>query len=531
MKRTINYSFILVVLLAALSLLSCRRTEVDMQLSRTFMPSGDIKISSGQTSATISWVAALYTNKATYTVDLSQDSSFQTTAHRFTTDTASLVITDDYLVSRTKYYVRVRTNAKDSTKSSLWLTSNAFSITGEQLFLALSAADIIDKSVILRWQTTTALSKIVLKPASGAEVVVNLTDPESQAGKKQVDGLKASTTYTAEIFTSTGKSKGILTFTTKAGVPAGGLLVDLTGFTNRPSVLADTFPLIPAGSTIVLKRGETYVIGAELAIDKPVSFVSEISFSPVFPVIKFNSNLNLGANTSIDSIVFRELTLVGADYTASYIMNADKPCTVNKMIFETCKMEIFRGVLRIKSTVDGTTVNNVLMNNCIIDSIADYGVVNGSAAGAFLNVTIQNSTIYKAQKVIVGRKLSTSVLLSDCTFNEAPQGGGSSYLVDYSSSINVSNGIKLVSCILGPGRLNGASTAVRGIVAGGGTSVTSSNSFSTSDYSASANPIPGLTGYSGSSTTLFQAPAAGNFYLKDNNFTGKSTVGDPRWRQ
>lgn len=524
----------MIMLIALTGFMSCKRHEDDLALTRMFMPSGDIKITTTDTVATITWDAALYTKgqAVTYTVELSGDTLFQTKEQTFTTDTSGIVITGQYLTVRKKYYVRIRTNGKDSTTNSKWLTSNGFSITGEQLFLPLPGTDIIDKAVILKWKSTPGLTKIVLSTPGAPPVEVPLTEEESTNGEKLVEQLTPSTQYTVEIFDGSGKSKGILVFSTKASPAGGELVVDLTGITGNPSILEDTLPKLAAGSIVILKRAETYNISSEVNLSRSVTMISENSFNPVLPLIYFSSNLNITAGSIIDSVVFRNVVIRGSDYASKYVMNINKVGTIGKISFESCFIEIFRGVVRLQtSATGGTQVNDFSITDCVIDSISNYGIVNvDNAACAVQDITISNSTIYKAEKVVTSKQNSNAVIITDCTVNEAPQGGGSSYLIDY-NSVNVTAGIKLKNCIVGTGRSNAGNTSVRGARAGATTVIEASNTYNTSDYVVSNNAIPGLIPYNGASAALFLDPAKGNFTIKDNGFAGKSSAGDPRWRQ
>ncbi|WP_291913914.1 DUF5123 domain-containing protein [Chitinophaga sp. CB10] len=525
-----NYKYLVVILLAIAGLGACKRTEDDLAMPREFMPSGEISISSEDTVAILTWKAALYTTKATYTVDLSKDSTFATYEHRFTTDTSGIRINDNYLTPRAKYFVRVRTNNADSTKSSHWLTSKSFSISGEQWLINPAATDIIDKSAIISWKPAPGFVKLELKATSEPVITVALDAATSQAGHIQVNGLKAATTYNVEIYDAAGKSKGYITFKTKDGVPANGTVIDLSAISGRPSVLMDTIAVVPSGSTIILKRGENYAFTSEVVLSKSLSIVAEISFNPNYPVITFNSAMNLSAGATIDSVLFREVTLKGAVYTGSYVMNINKAGSIGKVNFESCNLEMFRGVVRVQTAdAAGTAINTIGFNNCVIDSIADYGVVNGNAQSALSNIRITNSTLYKMQKVIVGGKQAEAVEFTNVTINEAPQANSTSYLVDFNAN-NVSNGIKFTGCILGHGRINSNAISVRGVRAGSGTTVSASATYTTGDYTATSNPIPGVIGYSATVAALFEDPYNGNFRIKDSGFPGKATAGDPRWR-
>lgn len=510
-------------------LLACKKKEDTLNLPRQFMPAGDISVRAADTIAILSWKAAVFTTKGVgYTVEISQDSLFTTPGQSFHTDTTAITIHQEALVVRKVYYARVRTEGKDTATSSHWLYSKGFAITGEQLFLPVADSNLIDKSVILYWKPTAGLTKLTFV-TGGVTRTIPLTAEQSMAGKLQVDTLSPATTYTVEIFKADA-SKGILNITTRAAVATGPNVVDLSGYTGIPAILQDTLPKVPAGAIIILRKGERYVISQPFDISGAISFVSEISFDARLPQIYFENNFNFAAGSVVDSVVFKDISLRSNSYTGRYVVNANKVATVGKVVFESCRIEVFRGVFRLQtSAAGGTQVGDLLVRNCVVDSIADYGLVHVSnAACAIQHITVQNSTVYKAEKLLVSAQASNALVLSNCTFSEVPQGGGTVYLVDYNAN-NVMNGISLNNCIVGVGLNNGGSVTVRGIRAGTGTTISAGGSYTTSDYVAAANPIAGLTVYTGKMTDLFSDPYNGNFKLIDGKFAGSGTAGDPRW--
>jgi len=178
-----------------------------------------------------------------------------------------------------------------------------------------------------------------------------------------------------------------------------------------------------------------------------------------------------------------------------------------------------------------TTVSNFTVNNCIFDSLAGYGVITVDNASCKAdNITITNSTIYKAEKIITSKSASNSVTLQGLTINEAP-GGSGNYVIDYNSA-TISTPVIIKDCILGIGKTSSGSIAVRGARMSNGSFLVT-NTYSTSDYTlqaATPNPIPDLIPYTMKSTEIWQDPFNGNFKLTDATLVSKS-VGDPRgWR-
>jgi hypothetical protein len=506
--------------------------DPNFTLPHQFKP-GDISITTEQTKATLTWKASLFAPVATaYTVQVSKDSTFATNiVYDKVVNSTTAVVTDSVMAVRQTHYARVKANSSGSTAESGWVRSNGFSITGEQIFLALTASDIIDNAVLLKWRTTPGLVRIVITPLpAGTPITVNLTPADLTAEKKIISGLAANTNYSAEIFDAV-KSKGYLTFTTAA--PLSGNLVDLRSITGRPSVLTDTLPLIGNASTVILRRGETYNVAATLNLSKSVKIISGSDLSnPNQAIISLPSNFNIVAGSTIAYIDFQDVSLIATDYTSKYVFNISNACTITRMGFENCRIEKMRGVVRLQTAVINLT--NFVVNNCIIDSISNYGVINIDNANCKTdNISIKNSTIYKTERVVTSTKQtqgSTSVIIENCTFNEAPLGNSTgSFIVDY-STFNVTNGITITNCIFGKGKPNGASIDVRDVRAGAATTINSSNNYITSDHVVVASPLTPVINYSGTSVVLWQDPAGGNFRFADNTFPGRTTTGDPRWR-
>src|SRR5207244_2465703 len=133
-----------------------------------------------------------------------------------------------------------------------------------------SISDITESAVRVSWAPSGAeVTSVSILKASDSSVVttVTLTPADVTNQYKIINGLVSSTKYIIFIYSGT-KVRGFADFSTKA--PFSGNLVDLRGITGRTSVLADTIPLIPSGSTVILKRGETYTISTALNLSKTI---------------------------------------------------------------------------------------------------------------------------------------------------------------------------------------------------------------------------------------------------------------------
>jgi Domain of unknown function (DUF5123)/Domain of unknown function (DUF4957)/Tissue factor len=532
MKRiviNISVKWLFVTSLLATIFISCQKHyDPNFTLPHQFKP-GDITITTEQTKATLTWKASLFSPAATsYTVQVSKDSTFAANiVYDKVVNSTTAVVTDSVLAIRQAYYARVKANSAGTTAESGWVRSNSFSITGEQIFLALTTSDIIDNGVLLKWRTTPGLVRIVITPLPGTPFTVNLTPADLTAEKRIINGLLPNTNYSAEIFDAI-KSKGYLTFRTTSAL--SGNIIDLRGITGRPSVLADTLPLIADASTVVLKRGEIYTIAVALNLNKSVKIISGADLTnPNQAIISLPANFNITAGSTIAFIDFQDVSLIATDYTAKYVFNISNACTITRIGFESCRIENMRGVTRLQTAIINLT--NYVVSNCIIDSISNYGVitvdnVNCTAA----NISIKNSTMYKTERIVISKQNSTSVVIDNCTFNEAPFGNSTaSFIVDY-NTLNVTGGVTISNSIFGKGKPNAGNILVRDVRVGASTTISSSNNYITADHTVTANPLTPVINYTGTSVTLWVDPYGGNFRFADITFPGRTTTGDPRWR-
>jgi hypothetical protein len=516
---------ILILIAVVLTLVTaCKKAaDFDSSPARSFRPAPNGALVADSNTITAKWYQIK--DISSYTIQISKD-TFKTILRSVNLlDTASYTFKN--LDFNKLYFVHVRANATDTNFSSKWSDLGSIK-TGPSILKVPVSVDITDEAVRVTWITKGApVSSIkILKTDSSVVKTVALTPTDIASELKIINGLIPSTNYIIALYSGTD-ARGFADFTTNA--PLVG--IDLRGFTGRPSVLSDTIPIIPDGSTVILKRGEPYNIGAVINLSKAITIVSGPDLAtPAQAVISMPNNFNIVSGATIDFIVFKDVTLRGTDYTAKYVFNINVACTIKQMSFIGCKGEIFRGLVRTQA--QPAVINNFLIDNCILDSLSNYGVltvdVNTSKAD---NIIIRNSTIYKAEKIITSKNNSTSVLIENCTINEAPT--TSSYYVDYSTSPTnvVANGITINNCIFGIGKLTTTGAAsIRGVRAGAATSISGSTNYRTFDQVSAGNDVPGLTTYTRPVAQLFVDAANGNYKIADVTFPGKSNSGDPRWR-
>ena len=515
---------IIITALVSIVVYSCEKKPIERFVpDRMFTPTG-VTVTGGDTAVTISWPSSLFSQGrgVTYTVEVSQDSLFKATPDlSLTVDNTFRTITDDTLKDRTAYFARVKANATAASAESNWVMGDMhFTLVGVQIFQPVQFADILDNAVILRWTSTPGVDKIIITKPNGDTIDVPISAGDNTAGMKLIKGLTGSTTYTAEIFAGS-RSKGLLTFTTKASI-TGNSIIDLRDATDE-QVLYDTLPQIPDGSIVLLARGGTYTIPAVYTFDRSVSIMSGLGFGDPATILLSS---NFDATGNIDSLLFSDVTIAN-DGGSSYFMNVGHAATIGTMTIANITTQgVFNNsFIRLKTS--GDEIVNLNIKNCIIDSFgiaSKYAVLyaNASSNAKIDNIEIDNSTFYSFYYFIRQDGITgTSLNINNCTFNDMINNGG--YFVNYSgtfpTAFNIINSI--FGSTIDPTNANGIKSSANAVL---------SNCYLTSDCVFSANPITGGNTYSGAAADLFMDPANGDFKIKDNSFAGKSTAGDPRWR-
>ena len=501
---------------------SCQKEEELGEAPRLFRPvmKGDLQSTGNFIEA--SWQRVK--DAGSYTIQVSRD-TFKTIDLSVDVDSADVLIEE--LKWDQLYQVQVRANGADSSKNSKFGLLGAVKTPKFPTILKTATInDVTESSAILRWTNTgdpVTQIKVYSEPGRVLVNTVPLSSSDVLNEYKVITGLSSASTYYLELLSNT-RLRGYNSYTTKA--PFAGKVIDLREITDRPSVLQDTIPLVPSGSTIILKKGLTYNIAAATSFSKTVTITSGDDLLVQTPAnIYFTNNFNFAAGSTIDSISFVNVNLTGSDYTAKYIFNNTNSASVGKIKFESCKIAYLRGITRLQS---GTvTLSNYEINKCLIDSISGYGLITvGAATCKAENIAIRNSTVSRTEVIVVSGQSSNSVVVENCTFYRAPKGG--SYLLDY-GTFSVTGGIKLFNNIFSIAKSNAGSISARGIRVTNSL-IDVSNNYTTSDYVSGGSPIPSVISYTRPSGDVFTDPSTNNYKIKDNGFPGRSSAGDPRWR-
>ena len=318
------------------------------------------------------------------------------------------------------------------------------------------------------------------------------------------------------------------------GYANGQDVIDLTGIDNA-NILVDTLPDIPDGAVVLLEPGRTYNGG--YAFDKSVTLQSSDPTNEMKPLFLNSSDCNFAADAMIDSLIFKNLEITGAgdSYNNRYVINSNVSATIGDFKFESCYIHSLRGVFRMKDAGPGS-VENYIINDCIIDSIRDYAILTVDMTNWMVNnIMIKNSTIYKCRAFITNKNNSNSLVIDGCTINEVPATGQRLFRWRESGQDNVTEGITIKNTLWGPGwdETGVDSTDYDGFDGLGATEWKVENTWATSDlvFQEGKDTIFALLEkiYDGASTDLWTYPYEGEFFFLEESFVGIGIAGDPRW--
>ena len=318
------------------------------------------------------------------------------------------------------------------------------------------------------------------------------------------------------------------------GYANGQDIIDLTGIDNA-NILVDTLPDIPNGSIVLLEPGRTYNGG--YAFDKSVTIQSSDPTNEMMPVFLNSSDCNFAADAMIDSLIFKNLEITGAgdNYNNRYVINSNVSATIGDFIFESCYIHSLRGIFRMKDNGPGS-VENYIINDCVIDSIRDYGILTVDMNTWMVNnIIIKNSTIYQCRAFITNKNNSNSCVIENCTINEIPAAGQRLFRWREAGQDNVTEGIVIKNSLWGHGwdeTLTG-DTSFDGFDGLGSTEWKVENTWATNDlvFQAGKDTIFALLDnvYEGGASDLWNYPYEGDFSFLDEGFAGNGSAGDPRW--
>ena len=536
---------VLLAVFGVLGFTACKEDEMIYEQTRLFRPVLNEELFSEANTIIVNM--GNLREAVSYTLEVSRD-TFKTVDYLIEADTAYVVV-DKALVGEdlfwnTLYQVRATARATDSQYDSKPADlGNVRTQRFPSIINDPSSYDVIDIAARVTWVQAGAA-------VTGTQVFagddLKLTTPllpeqpvQSGATETIVTGLEPETKYQIAIY-SEEVLRGWVAYTTlPADIdPTAPGVIDVRENTSL-SAVADAVATAPDGATILVKRGMTYDLPSK-DLDKSITIRAAYGFGPDKAKLYTTGNWNIAGGAQIDHIRFVDLELRGADYSGDYVFNPNASgIRVGELSFDNCEIGTFRGILRIRGTVE---IDQYIIRNSVVDSIGSYGILTTDTdpkpedpTARVNHMRFENSTFNKIQVGIVSRNNSTSITIESCTFANFPAAGG--LLLRYrggDGNNNVSQGVKIYNSVFGHGwdEAGAENYAIRGMEGLGSTPFDIVNVFSTADFSFSSGEIPGFPvgNYGKGQNDLWVNPDINNFNFKDGGFSGKYTTGDPRWR-
>jgi hypothetical protein len=525
-----KYLIMLSCLLAVIFIASsCKEEDENIGIPRLFMPQVTSVDNTVDNELTVNWVISK--GVANYKIDLALDSAFLNIVKSDTVENTVSSIKFTELIGATEYFIRIKALNTDTLYHS---KDRILSAVTYSIFLD-NPIYVLDNSFIAKWTVkglpVTQVKVRLNSKELGYPIVKEFDVAESEAsqGLKTVSGFKGDTQYIIELY-SGSLIRGIGYVTTKTSINNSIDLRDIDP-ALKDLIFNDTIAKVPSGSVIVLKRGETYNLTSTVALSKSISFVSGYAFLPDFATIKITKNLTFLLGSTIGRVAFTDLNITGATNGAFFIVSQLASCNIDTISFEGCHISTFRGGIRLRGS---EIVNNVLVNNCLIDSTSDYGFIctRDAVTDIIKNISIKNSTVYRSRRFIqMSQYLANTpqtTIVENCTFYDAPYTGN--ILIDFPTNTTMQASVTVKNCIFG--KAGAPPPAIPTVALKYGTSISfdaGASNYTTNDFYFSGNSTP--TTYNDFSTALFADPVHFDFTIKDGGFSGKNTAGDPRWRK
>ncbi len=399
----------------------------------------------------------------------------------------------------------------------------------------LSVTNISGTAATFNWNTSFAVTKIVVTPATGADIQVPI--PNASAGTITVSTLSPTVFYTAKIYVGekAGNAKSFRTWYT---IPAGATNVAPSATPNDGG-LGDAITAAADGAVLVLSSGNYYLSTTpETGYALAKSFTLLAATPDAHPVVYVpgkNFTVGTGATASSFKFIGVDLAPANAAGVMEYMIRVTSGTTVNitSLEFRDCRIgTIARCLWRSENTTANQTLGTFVIDNSVITNTfvagQNYNLFHFSATSSDIlptQYTITNSTfngitgLIGASAVTGGTKSST-MDVNNNTIYRLGNGSSTSVMINTRAAGDL---LRMGKCIFG-----GASTSGYTCI-----NVTGAKTISDCYYTSTvtAGGLTGIDALNKADAAVFKSPAATNAadftLIEQNMITNK--IGDPRW--
>ncbi|KAA5827983.1 DUF5123 domain-containing protein [Algibacter amylolyticus] len=486
-----------------------------------------------------------------YTIEVSRD-TFQTIEYTVPADTNYVKLNENNLGEELFWnsLYQVRATAHDADPQYDSKVSDLGGVRTERFPSILNVPKTFDVTDIAARVSWTPLGDAITGMKAFAPDDLRLetplfpetpvTEEEFLAGEAIFNGLSPETEYQIAIYSGT-ELRGWVNYTTKIADidPTSPGVIDIRDNEN-PDAVSDAVAAAPNGAIVLVKRGVTYNFPSD-RLDKSITIRAAYGFGEQKAKIVTSGSWDIEAGSTIDHIRFIDMEVRGEDFGGDYVFNTNRSDVyVGEILFDNCTMGTFRGLVRIRGTVE---VDNYKIMNTVVDSIGGYGLFTTDTnpsdppTARVNNIVFSGSTFNKIDTGIQSRNNSQSIIIEDCTFANFIKNGARMFRYrGGDGNDNVINGIKITNSIFGHSwdQAESGTYGMQGIAQGlANTNFELLNNYSTTNFSFSeGTEIPGfpIGNYTSTQEDLWVDTDNNDFNFKDIGFFGKFSAGAPMWR-
>lgn len=372
---------------------------------------------------------------------------------------------------------------------------------------------------------------------SQSEYYYTVTDKDLEASYAEIYALQPETDFRVIAYSADGEYRGRRDFRTQAAevFENPDLVVDLR-MEDTDTLKASLFETLPDGAVLLLKGGTSYITTGTPKITKNFTMRTGMSLSGKATVMcgGFAAEGNI-ANIRIENLKYTCLPTddKSSNFGGRYFFNNGDLYNIGNLTFEDVEVVAMRGFIRTRK--DDQHIDNVVFNNCILDSIGGYKLIhldtNNTSIGT---VKITNSTMSNIEGVVRANNRDNTnidkIEIENCTFAFA--GNGALFMLKRDGCCeNIS--FSMSDCVVGG---NFPDKTAEGGTFNSGATVAYRNVYVAKDFGwaldadgAPKNPFGDFKELSIGYKDLWVAPEKGDFTYKSGSFEC-AEAGDPRWR-
>ncbi len=196
-------------------------------------------------------------------------------------------------------------------------------------------------------------------------------------------------------------------------------VIDIRGATDSLAV-SNAVASAPDGGVVLISRGSVYKF-PEQNLNKSITIRASYGFGEKQAMLYTTGNWDIDDNSNIDHVRFIDLEIRGEDYTGDYVFNPNRSnVNVGEVLFEKCHISNFRGIMRIRTTVQ---IEEFTISNSIVDTIGGYGIFttdtdpsSATPTASVQEINLLNSSFNYIDTGIQSRNNSQSITIDGCSF-------------------------------------------------------------------------------------------------------------------